>query len=74
MSEKKSRSFCRDYTAAKAELVNAVNRIMRECGIPCYIMEDMLTNVLYQVSAGAAAERHAAEAKTQKEDEDERSN
>lgn len=67
MSEQKekSRSFCLDYTTAKTELVTAVNRIMRERGIPCYIMEDLLTNVLYQVSTGAAAERHAAE--TQKE-------
>ena len=69
MSEqKKNRSFCIDYCAAKTELTEAVNRIMREHGIPCYIMEDLMAHVLYQVSSGAAAERHAAEAQEENDD------
>lgn len=54
------RPFCLRYADAKSEVFNAINTTMQEHGIPMFLMENILSEALNQVRAGAIEEMRSA--------------
>lgn len=50
------RPFCLEYADAKAEVFAAVNGAMQKHNVPLFLMENILSEALYQVREGAKAE------------------
>ena len=71
--EKKAapRPLILELNEAKAELVQSVNNALRIRGIPCYLMEPILSDVLAQIREGARNELAAAQAEADKKEKSE---
>ena len=54
------RPFCLRYADAKSEVFNAINTAMQMHGVPMFLMENILTEALNQVKAGAIEEMQSA--------------
>lgn len=54
---------------AEAKIVAAVNEIMLEYGLPCYLMEPIMAKTYRQVLDGKQAEITAARARAEETDE-----
>ena len=49
--------FSLKHAEAKRDLYNAVNNVNKVCGVPFYLIEDILTELLHQVKDNARIER-----------------
>lgn len=47
---------------AKAEIISSVNSALQNHGLPCYLIEPILSELLTQIKAGARGELEAAKA------------
>ena len=56
---------------AEQAAVSAVNRIMQEYGLPCYLMEPIVDKLHRQLSEGKNQELTAARGRCMKEEKDE---
>jgi hypothetical protein len=54
------RPLCLELDEAKRDILAAVNQATTLRGIPCFLLEDILRDILAQVSAHANAEREKA--------------
>lgn len=54
-----------ELNEAKVDIARMVNRALRDRGIPCYLMEPIISEVLAQVREGARNELAAAQAQEQ---------
>lgn len=54
------RPFCLRYADARSEVFNAINAAMQIHGVPMFLMENILTEALNQVKAGANNEMQTA--------------
>lgn len=61
------RPLCLEYTDAKNEIFSAVNSAIQKHGIPLFLMENIITEVYYQVREGAKAEIQNANTAYQKQ-------
>jgi len=53
---------------AKAEIIQCLNNAIQRHGLPCYIIEMMLTNVMAEIKEGAKAELSMAKTQIQSEE------
>ena len=60
--EKKTRPIILEIEDTRQELVKVVNDAIRERGIPCYFLKDILTRITEEVSAVAKQELETARA------------
>lgn len=56
MENTRSKPFIVEIDEAKSDLVQCVNRLIKEKGIPCYFLESMLSEIFEQVKVGAKNE------------------
>ena len=50
------RPFCLEYADAKNEVFSAINSAMKKHNVPMFLMENIISEALYQVKEGAKAE------------------
>jgi len=55
-----NKPFIIEIEEAKTELVQCINHIINDRGIPCYFVESMLEGIFHQVKAGAKNELERA--------------
>ena len=55
------RPFSMEYVEAKNKIVNAINEANRVNGVPCYLLESILSDLLSQVRECAKKELTQAE-------------
>lgn len=60
-----SRSLIVDIDEAKTELIQCVNHIINQRGVPCYFIEPILADILIQVKSGAQNELASARMQAQ---------
>lgn len=65
--KKETKPFSLDYAEAKRKVVNAVNEATQVHGVPFYLLEDVLENILCQVKQCAENERRNAQVSYEKQ-------
>lgn len=75
-AEQKKKAITRplilEINDAKAEIVQIVNSALQKRGLPCYMVADILENVLGQIREGARKELAAAKAQEAKNIEEDK--
>ena len=64
---KKEKPFSLEYAEAKSKIVNAVNEATQVHGVPFYLLEDLIGNILQEVRNCADNERRNAQASYEKQ-------
>ena len=63
---KPERPFSLEHADAKNNIGNAITDAVKR-GVPCYLLEEILSGFLHQVRAGAESERKSAREKYEKQ-------
>lgn len=59
-NKKIARPFSMEYAEAKSKILNAVNEANRINGVPCYLLESIISDILSQVRECAKKEHNEA--------------